>query len=310
MAKKLTTKEFVVRANKKHGGRYDYSKVEYINSYTPVVITCRIHGDFLQSPDKHLYKKANCPKCAHNNRYSKTRTTTKKFIAKAKQIHGDTYLYNLVKYKNSRTLIDINCKLHGVFKQLPRKHLEGQGCPVCSRSTISKIKKDKYNLRGVADFLISISKIAPVTFEYVMFFTGLAYSSAVHFVRRNNIHIIKAKNNISENKLYNLIKKVCDEHGIYTIVRNDRTILKPNLELNHFKHNHEIDIYIPDLKLGFEFNGMYWHRNKPKGYHMEKYNTAKHCGITLYHIWEDEYSCEEDIEFWNEEIRDIIYNES
>lgn len=50
----------------------------------------------------------------------------------------------------------------------------------------------------------------------------------------------------------------------------------------------EIDIYIPSLKLGFEFNGTYWHsdKQKPIDYHQKKSIVAKDKGITLIHLYE------------------------
>lgn len=53
----------------------------------------------------------------------------------------------------------------------------------------------------------------------------------------------------------------------------------------------EIDIYIPSLKIGIEFNGNYWHDDEhtPKNYHQEKSLKAKEKGIFIYHIWEDEW---------------------
>ena len=44
--KKTTTEEFIERARKVHGDKYDYSKVEYINSRTKVCIICPEHGEF------------------------------------------------------------------------------------------------------------------------------------------------------------------------------------------------------------------------------------------------------------------------
>ena len=58
-------------------------------------------------------------------------------------------------------------------------------------------------------------------------------------------------------------------------------------------HAQEIDIYIPSLKIGFEFNGYYWHNSgiyehsKPKDYHAQKTKNALSKGIKLYHIWEN-----------------------
>lgn len=59
---KLTTEEFIKKAREVHGDRYDYSKVEYVNSTTKVCIICKEHGVFEQSPQKHLLGQG-CPNC-------------------------------------------------------------------------------------------------------------------------------------------------------------------------------------------------------------------------------------------------------
>ena len=69
---KLTTEEFIAKAKAVHGDRYDYSKVEYMGIKTKVSIVCKEHGEFLQSPQKHLAGQG-CIKChrkAMAKRYS------------------------------------------------------------------------------------------------------------------------------------------------------------------------------------------------------------------------------------------------
>lgn len=58
----LTTDEFIAKAKEVHGDRYDYSKVDYTNIKTKVVITCKKHGNFEQLPYNHLSGNG-CPKC-------------------------------------------------------------------------------------------------------------------------------------------------------------------------------------------------------------------------------------------------------
>lgn len=48
----------------------------------------------------------------------------------------------------------------------------------------------------------------------------------------------------------------------------------------------ELDILIPDLKVAFEYNGVFWHGNKPKVYHQLKTQLCSDAGWKLYHIWE------------------------
>jgi hypothetical protein len=44
------TTEFIDKSTKVHGDLYDYSNVEYINNHTKVVIICKKHGEFTQTP--------------------------------------------------------------------------------------------------------------------------------------------------------------------------------------------------------------------------------------------------------------------
>jgi len=63
MSKKLTTEDFIKRAKKVHGEKYDYSKVECTGNRTKVIIICKKHGEFLQSPHDHL-RGSGCSKCS------------------------------------------------------------------------------------------------------------------------------------------------------------------------------------------------------------------------------------------------------
>ena len=61
--------------------------------------------------------------------------------------------------------------------------------------------------------------------------------------------------------------------------------------IRNYKDKWEIDIYLPELKLGFEFNGLYWHSDKfkSKWYHIDKLNYFKEKEINIIHIWEDDW---------------------
>ena len=67
--------------------------------------------------------------------------------------------------------------------------------------------------------------------------------------------------------------------------------------ISNYRDDIEIDIYLPELKLGFEFNGLYWHSEvyKDKNYHLEKTNWFKEKGIRIIHIWEDDWTFKKDI---------------
>lgn len=93
-----------------------------------------------------------------------------------------------------------------------------------------------------------------------------------------------------ENDLYNFIK---NKYG-GEIIKNNRSLLNKK----------EIDIFIPELNIAFEFNGLYWHSeiNKPKKYHLNKTKECYNKGVELIHIWEDDWKLKKDI------IKSIISN--
>jgi Zn ribbon nucleic-acid-binding protein len=60
-----TTEKFIKKAIKIHGYKYDYSKVNYINSNSKIIIICKYHGKFEQLPSNHINKRG-CIKCGKN----------------------------------------------------------------------------------------------------------------------------------------------------------------------------------------------------------------------------------------------------
>lgn len=74
--------------------------------------------------------------------------------------------------------------------------------------------------------------------------------------------------------------------------------------IENYKDKYEIDIYLPELNIGFEYNGLYWHseENRGKKYHKEKKDFFIKKGIKLYYIWEDHWIYKKEI------IKSIISN--
>lgn len=93
-----------------------------------------------------------------------------------------------------------------------------------------------------------------------------------------------------EDEVYKFIK----ENYSGKIKRRDRKILGGG----------ELDIYLPELGLAFEFNGLYWHSelNKPNNYHLNKTQICENNGVNLMHIWEDDWLYKREI------VESIILN--
>lgn len=130
--------EFINKARSVHGDKYDYSLVKYVNAKSDVKIICQKHGMFLQQPSYHLSGNG-CKRCAleHASMIKKD-AASKRFFKLANKLHGSKYDYSLTNYINSYTTVDILCRRHGIFKQLPTNHLLGHGCPRCNFSHLER----------------------------------------------------------------------------------------------------------------------------------------------------------------------------
>jgi very-short-patch-repair endonuclease len=135
------TEKFIEKSSKKHGDRYAYLSVNYINSKSKVTILCNEHGEFSQRPNNHLNGQG-CNKCGILSGKDQRSGNTKDFIEKANVIHGDKYDYSFAVYINVKSKLLIICKKHKQqFTQRPNDHLSGQGCPLCINKSEAKLLK-------------------------------------------------------------------------------------------------------------------------------------------------------------------------
>lgn len=126
MRKRITSEEFVERATKMHGNKYDYSQIRFVNTNTKVKIICPKHGAFMQLPSAHM-RGNGCKQCSSEQRA----LTNDEFIIRAKLLFGDKYDYSKTKYENMYSDVDIVCLKHGSFSVEPMTFLRGCGCPKC-----------------------------------------------------------------------------------------------------------------------------------------------------------------------------------
>lgn len=160
MSRKLTTSDFIQRAQLVHKNRYLYNKVNYTNSNTKVVITCSTHGDFEQRAMDHL-NGFRCNKCSRTVVAEKNRTTLEDFIKQSALIHNNKYDYSKVNYINNSTKVDIICPSHGVFQQAPAFHKIGNQCPECAY-----IQRASKNSLSYKEFLDNANRVHNNTYDY------------------------------------------------------------------------------------------------------------------------------------------------
>lgn len=136
MKKPLSNIEFIEKANTIHGNLYDYSLVEYVNNRLKIKIVCEKHGVFEQTPKRHIIDKCGCKKCFSGHK----RLYVDNVLDRFKTIHGETYDYSNMKFKTTKSKVEVVCKKHGSFFIKPEVHFNGRGCPMCSCKSIGERK--------------------------------------------------------------------------------------------------------------------------------------------------------------------------
>lgn len=141
--KKITTEQWVEKAKKVNGDKFDYSQVNYNGQYEKVWLKCNICGyTFLKTPKRHLLGDG-CKNC----NTLKQRKTTNQFIKEAKEKHGNKYDYSLVVYTTAFNKVTLICPKHGEFKIEPKGHVyRGDGCCKCAQKVNSdNLRKTTFN---------------------------------------------------------------------------------------------------------------------------------------------------------------------
>ena len=235
--RKLKKNDFIKKAKEIHGDKYDYTKIEYKDYYTPVTIICPVHGEFKQKPYLHVFGQG-CKKCG-DERKNKGRTkSVETFIKESNTIHNNKYDYSKVEYVNNHTKVciichekDANGNEHGEFWQTPNRHLNKNGCPKCKESKIEreisilfdnsgikyeKWKKFKWLGKQSLDFYIPESNI-DIECQGMQHF--MASKNEKSYYTNEKIQEIQKRD---ENK-----KKLCEENGVKLLYYSNFSINFP-----------------------------------------------------------------------------------
>ena len=140
--------EFIGTAKEIHGDKYNYNKVNYINSYTKIEIICPIHGSFWQRPAGHL-KGKGCKEC-FSERQRENQTNKNKFLSEIEFINevnnkfGENHFdFSNINYINGSSKIKLTCNFCGnEIIITPRRFLKNDfGCSFCAKSKSSGEEK-------------------------------------------------------------------------------------------------------------------------------------------------------------------------
>ena len=238
----LGTEEFIRRSREVHGDWYGYTKSVYVNNHTPVIITCPIHGDFLQAPMDHFDLITPCPEC------DLTRAVdTNKFIKKSRLVHGDRYIYDKTVYTGNRNPVIIICREHGEFLQRPHEHLIGHGCPYCNGGVSIDIEGFIARARLVHGDRYGYTKSI-----YINNHTPIIITCPIHgdFVQLPYNHLNGyGCPQCSQSKLEIIFKN-------FLVSNNISFIEQATWEWLIFVNKQRVDFYLPELGVAVECQGI------------------------------------------------------
>jgi len=292
---------------------HNYSKKDYYDKYLKRDIKDGICLNFGNVPECKKYTKFQnistgyskycCHKCSMNSKEIKEKTKktnlnkygyeygfqSKEIKEKIKKTNLNKYGYDnpmksdIIKNKSMKTNLD----KYGTYSSLSSKEIR-------KKLSLTKLKKRipeviKY-LKSLNLVLLSEYKnnLIPILVKCLK--CNLEFHSKYYNLRQNcglcPKCFPKRKESKGEKELLQFVKSLIP---FLIIQENSRNLLKD--EKDHRK-NQELDVYIPNLKLAFEFNGLYYHSEQfkcGKEYHLYKTLKCEKIGIRLIHIFEDEW---------------------
>ena len=242
-------------ANKVHKNFYKYDKVICKGSKTRVIITCPIHGEFLQTPYAHIIRKQGCKKCQYEKYKVKFSFSPDEFITNAKKVHGNKYDYSDSNYVNSQTKVKIICPNHGIFYQLPLNHVNHKkGCPGCKFVKLSDLYK--FNTE---QFITNARKIHGNKYDYSMV-DYIDMRSKVKIVCSNHGPFFQTATNHIH------LKNGCPHCGYNSSIKEREWLNSMGIPLEYRqkiitidKIRYKTDAYDKDNKIVYEFFGYFWH---------------------------------------------------
>lgn len=304
--KKITPEEAISNMKTKFP-QFDYSKFEYKGRYEKSTIICPKHGEF-QANYKNFYNHHvhGCKKCAREIFNESQRKDLEEVMGSLNKKYPKLD-FSKFEYKNYNSKSIVICPEHGEFEISYAELIADRvkyACPTCGRLIsdnnrllgrdymVEKLSKkypnydfSKFNPRKTIDYSTIICHTHgefESTFDYMMLKNLVNACPKCHTIGYSQ----------AEKEIISFIKTFYDKK----VIERDKKTIK-----NEYSDRYlELDIYLPDINLAIEFNGIYYHSdemikenkigfNSAEEYHNYKSNKCKEQNIHLIHINEQEW---------------------
>lgn len=275
----------VHKARQVHGDTYEYLKLGKLSGRPSIYFLCKEHGEVHKTTNKHISAKQGCPQCSNLESSQNKRYSFEDYKTKALKVHGEIYDYKELSVEGGFTYVNYECKQHGAVRQLAASHLRGSGCNACGY-----VRSGELLRHTLESFKQAADSVHGNRYEYL----------DLGINQRNR----------------STIRYLCKKHGEHTQTTSDHLIgqgcpkcstrvSKGELELLTYIHTlyptavgsykyqgrKEADIFMPELKLAIEYDGLPWHSTmyKTRAEQALKTKELKALGISLVRIFEDEW---------------------
>lgn len=249
---KKTNDEFISDAIAIHNDKYIYDKVNYVNNKSNIIITCKKHGDFSQTPKSHL-KGGGCSKCAILYRSIKRQKGLSYYLNLFNNKHGNTYDYSKITHIDRNTdIITVTCKKHGDFKTKVGRHVY-YGCSICGHDSTASIRS-----LGIDEFIQRSSKKHSNRYDYS--------KSIYESINKKVIIICKEHGEFMQSPTTHMIGAGCPncknvsrgENEVHRVLQEYNYNFIQQYTFNDCKHKHvlKFDFFLPEYNMCIEFDGI------------------------------------------------------
>ncbi|WPH64175.1 homing endonuclease [Staphylococcus phage vB_StaM_PB50] len=307
MPPKLTEEDVINKIKNIDNNNYELIS-NYEGTSKPFILKHKICGEEYRVSKGNIFLnegKGRCPKCFKNEGNKKARNykniSDKDFFEEIKKENKD-YTYIEGFNKNGSDKVLLRHEICGnEYKVEPRLFLgnKKRRCPFCSNK-----KRGKYYYKDDENYLIKILSESKDGNEYEWLDLNYKFNNKEKYPIKHkkcgNIYSVRVNDfqqgyrcplckNIKSNQEIELIKYIKESYkGI--ILNNKRFSFNDQI--------YEVDLFFPDKKIGFEFNGYYYHSDKMKNkeYHKHKKDFFKNnFDIEIYFINSLDYEFKKDL---------------
>lgn len=310
---------FLDRANERFPGMYRFPeiKAEYENNWSMVTVECLSCGRVFRKRACNFLVShyGGCP-CRKPKRERKTKPKAAKpkkgrlipveRIREMLERDFPTIEFDLSGYRNTSVGIPCTCKKCGhKFKRSVNGFYYSKFvniCPECAKKEIhDKKTKTTEQFTNEANDLYGVGAYTVIG-EYVSSNKKIRIKcnecgrkfdiEANSFLQGHGCPFHNCNSSVKEKEIAEYIRSFYKK----TVLTNDRTAI----------NGKELDIYLPESHIAFEFDGVFWHNenNKDWMYHLRKTKQCEESGIRLVHIFEDEWRDKREV--WESMISNML----